>query len=185
MANEEIDLSDSANLGVLIEQLFSTMPDGKRKLMAEWAKREMETRPLVTRVSKRMWADAWTDKETGKAHPGEWQTVVWEVGQASPSNEQTRIFAMLLDDGIEGKGPVGKVAVFSFGRMPAKDDPEQSLPVYFKELVYSPDVIYGQATGEAIYREFFDFFATEEEREEAARMMEEAEEKAHANGAAS
>jgi hypothetical protein len=183
MADDKIDFADPTNLGVLIEQLFEPMPEGKRRLMVEWAKRELATRHVVTRVSKRMWADEYKDAE-GKAHPGEWQTVVWEVGQASPQNDNVKIFAMLVDDGLGGQGPTGKVAVFSFGMEPAAGEDGATRPVYFKELVYSPDVVYGPLSGEAVYRDFFDFLATDEEREAAAQIVDQAL-AGEANGAAS
>lgn len=158
----------------VLAQVLDAMPEGQRKMMLAWAATEMHTRPILNQVSSLLWDDG--DDTT----PGHYQTVVWQVGQPSPSIDHAIVFAIIGDDGPEQRGPQSKVVVYSFAEVEIEGKVGK---LYYKEVVFDPKHASGPCSGEGLYRDWFDFFATDEQREEAEGDGD-TDERAHANGAA-
>jgi|GEM_PF-2769503 len=169
--DDELIAEQIDNLG----NILAGIPDEKRTIMLAWAAREMKTRPILAMCSARFFDD---EGIPGKRPPGP-QTVSWEVGKYSPTYGKATIFALLLDDGPEGKGPQSKVLAYSFE---AVEQGGRTGVLLYKETIYRPDHTGGPLSGEAIFRDWFDFFATDEERE-MAHLAPEPEGEHATNGA--
>lgn len=164
-ADKMIQMLDTVLVGVDAKQ---------RDVMKQWAHREMTQKPLIIRATCRQWVNAYVDERANPPTrvPAGYHTLSWEAGQPSPSNPDALIFAMLqVDD--------DHVKVFSFQ---LADFEGKETAVYFHETLYRPDVTYGPISGDALFEEWANFFATEDELE---KLQGSDGKKQHANGAAS
>lgn len=162
-------MADGDEIAAMLGTVLDPIPEKKRTLMIEWAKREIQTRPMIIQASARVWVNAYSYKDdAGAEHRVEagFSSLTWAVGQPSPQNPNATIFAMLLDDGPGAQGPQSKIAVYSFVSVKVEGSDDVGIQ-YFKEIVYRPDTTFGPISGEGLFLEFFDFFATDDEREEA------------------
>ena len=158
-ADEMMKMLDTVLVGVSQE---------RRDIMKQWAHREMTQKPLIQQATSRQWVNQYTDEKTGRTVAAGFHTLRWEVGQPSPSNPGALIFAMLqVDD--------DHVKVFSFQLVEYEG---KDTAVYFHETLYQPDTTYGPIAADALFEEFANFFATEEEMEKLQGTI-------HANGAVS
>jgi hypothetical protein len=170
-------LTDAETFLSQLDQILAPLPEANRELMKGWAAREMVMTPVITRTTCRVWVDAYADKEG--QHPAGFRTLTWNMGKASPQNPEALIFAMLSVD-------TDHVHVFSF--VPVQTDGQEAM-LYFREVLYKPEMTFGPMGGEALFEEFCNLLATDEEKEEVAKAEEKAAggkgTSARANGAAS
>jgi hypothetical protein len=115
------DLVDALN------QVFAGAPQDMREQLIAWAGEELGSRAILTMV---------TD-EAG---------ATWRVGEPSPSNKETTVFALLLDVGARA------VDAYTFGMVDGQG------VLYFKETVWQLAHTYGPISIEALYLEWRAFF---------------------------
>jgi hypothetical protein len=164
----------------LLEQLdknvLAPIPEANRRLMLEWARRELVLGSPIQLATKRMWVDSYTDN--GTTVPATWRTMAWRVGVSSPQHPDAVIFAM-FDVPSTAEGGATEIHVYSF-------EPGDGGGVsWFKEKLFNPDTTWGQVTGEALFEDMRQIMATEEENEAIDKAQEAAAERDRkSNGAA-
>lgn len=151
------------NLIEMFDMVLVGVPKDRREIMKQWAHREMTQKPLIMQCTMRTWVNSYVDEKTDDAGnvvskstvPAGWHTLRWEIGSPSLSNPSAMIFAMVQVD-------EDHVKVYSFQLVEVEG---QQDALYFHETLYRPDTTYGSISHDALFEEFANFFATEEELE--------------------
>lgn len=166
-----------ADADALMEQLeknvLGPIPEGNKRLMLEWARRELVLGSPIQLATKRMWVDAY--EANGATVPSTWRTMAWRVGVSSPQHPDAIIFAMFDVPSTAEGGPT-EIHVYSF------EPGENGGVAWYKEKLFNPDTTWGQLTGEALFEDMRQIMATEEENE-AIEKAEDAAAERKPNGA--
>lgn len=160
-------LESTDNIVQMLRTILDPLPELEKEMIARWAQREAVSAALITVATQRVWVNAY--EKDGKMVPAGYHTLTWEAGGASPSNGSATIFAMLQADDEH-------VHVYSAAVTKTAGSEDVSVQ-YYREVLFRPATVFGPITGEALFEEFANYFATEEEQEQIEKARVQAEEK--------
>jgi hypothetical protein len=155
-------LENTENIVTMLKTILDPLPEHEKEMIARWAQREAVSSALITVATQRTWVNAY--EKDGKLHPAGYHTLTWEAGAPSPHNANATIFAMLQADDEH-------VHIYSAAMTKVAGSEDVSVQ-YFREVLFHPDTVFGPMTGEALFEEFCNYFATEEEQEKIDKVRE-------------
>ena len=130
MANELVDA---------LTRVFGNVDEDRRARLIAWASEELGSRSVITLL-----VDA--------------DGVEYKIGEASPSNKDVIVFAMLYD------GTARAVDVYSAGFVVEEGSGKEGV-LYFKETCWNPKHTWGPISVDALYTEWETFFAEPDDPE--------------------